>query len=128
MSREMNEPLERPPLRATDGVAWTGVFGGPLAWFASQQVSYALVPWACHGGSLIAIHFVNLAALLLVILAGVMAWRDWRRPGRDTSDEAAPPEGRQRFLGLVGLMLCLLFGLAIVAQTIGAFAFGPCQT
>jgi hypothetical protein len=25
-------------------------------------------------------------------------------------------------------MLCLLFGLTIVAQAIGAFVFGPCQT
>ena len=123
----MKERLERPPLSATDGVGWTGVLGAPLTWFASQQASYALVPWACHGGPLIAIHLVNLVALLLVALAGALAWRDWRRAGRHVSDELAPPAGRTRFLGLVGLMLSALFGLVIVAQTTGAFFFGACQ-
>jgi PQQ-like domain len=37
---------------------------------------------------------------------GALAWREWRRAGRHASDERAPPEGRQRFLGLLGLMLC----------------------
>jgi hypothetical protein len=63
MSHEINEPLRSPPLRAIEGAPWIGVLGGPLAWFASQQAGYALVPWACHGGSVIAIHFVNLGAL-----------------------------------------------------------------
>jgi hypothetical protein len=123
----MKERTDRPPLSATDGVTWSGLFGGPLVWFVSQQASYALVPWACHGGPLVAIHLVNLAALLLVAGAGAMAWRDWRRAGPDVSDELAAPAGRARFLGLVGLMLCGLFGLAIVAQTAGAFFFGPCE-
>jgi hypothetical protein len=123
----MAERAERPPLSATDGVGWTGVLGAPLTWFASQQASYALVPWACHGGPLVAIHLVNLVALLLVALAGATAWRDWRRAGRDVSDELAPPAGRARFLGLIGLMLSALFGLAIVAQTTGAFFFVPCE-
>jgi hypothetical protein len=123
----MNERLERPPLHATDGVTWLGLFGGPLVWFASQQASYALVPWACQGGPLIAIHLVNLAALMLVLIAGVLAWRDWQRPGPDISDELAAPAGRARFLGLVGMMLCALFGLAIIAQATGAFFFGPCE-
>jgi hypothetical protein len=128
MSHEIDEPLRSPSLKAIEGAAWIGVFGGPLAWFASQQASYALVPWACHGGPVIAIHLVNLAALLIVIFAGALAWRDWRSPGGHVSDEDAPPEGRRRFLGLIGLMLCLLFGMVIVAQTIGAFTFDPCQT
>jgi hypothetical protein len=123
----MNERLERPPLRATDGVTWSGLFGGPLVWFASQQASYALVPWACQGGPLIAIHLVNLVALLLVALAGATAWRDWRRAGGHVFDELPPRAGRARFLGLVGMMLCALFGLAIIAQATGAFFFGPCE-
>jgi hypothetical protein len=123
----MRERIGRPPPSATDGITWAGVFGGPLAWFASQQVSYALVPWACHGGSLIAIHLVNLVALLLIAGAGALAWRDWRRAGCQGSAEPAQSEGRACFLGLVSLMLCALFGLAIVAQTTGAFFFGPCE-
>ena len=118
--------MDRPSLSATDGVGWAAVLGPPLVWFASQQASYALVPWACHGGPLIAIHLVNLAALLLVALAGAAAWRHWRRAGPDVSDEFVPPPGRARFLALVGFLLSGLFGLAIIAQAIGAFFLGPC--
>jgi hypothetical protein len=122
----MNDQTARPP-SAADGAAWTGLFSGPLAWFASQQASYALVPWACHGGMLIAIHLINLVALLLVAVAGAMAWREWRRTGREASDELAPPVGRARFLALMGLLLCCLFACVIAAQALGAFFFGPCQ-
>jgi hypothetical protein len=123
----MEERLAPPPLTATGGATWAGIFGGPLAWFASQQASYVLVPWACHGGPLIAIHLTNLAALAVAALAGALAWRDSQSAGRQVSDERPPPAGRQRFLGLVGLTLSGLFGLVILVQTTGAFFFGPCQ-
>jgi hypothetical protein len=122
----MDERLAPPPFLLTNGTTWAGVLGGPLAWFASQQVSYMLVPWACHGGPVIAIHLANLVALALVALAGAFSWREWRRAGH-VSDERAPPEGRQRFLGAMGLTLSGLFGLVIIAQTTGAFFFGPCE-
>jgi len=123
----MEEHLAPPPWTATGGATWAGVFGGPLAWFASQQVSYVLVPWACHGGSLFALHLANLVALAIAALAGGLAWREWRRAGPVGSDEAGPPAGRQRFLGLIGLTLAGLFGLVIVAQTLGTVFFGPCE-
>jgi len=87
----MTERIDRPPPSAPDGVAWTGLLGAPLTWFASQQASYALVPWACHGGPLIAIHLVNLIALLLVAVAAALTWRERRRAGREVSGELAPP-------------------------------------
>jgi hypothetical protein len=123
----MKEELAPPQWTLTGGTTWAGVLAGPLIWFASQQVSYALVPWACHGGPLSVIHLTNLAALAMVALTATFSWRAWRRAGRAGSDEAASPEGRARFLALVGLTLSGLFGLAIVAQTTGAFFFGPCQ-
>jgi hypothetical protein len=123
----MMERIDRPPASASDGAAWAGLVGSPLTWFTSQQVSYALVPWACHGGPSIAIHLVNLLALLLVALAGALTWREWRRAGCHVFDELAPSEDRVCFLRLVGLMACGLFGLAIIAQMTGAFFFGPCE-
>jgi hypothetical protein len=84
------------------------------------------VPWACHGGPVIAIHLANLAALAIAALAGAFSWREWRGAGPHVSDERAPPEGRQRFLGIMGLTLSGLFGLVIIAQTTGAFFFGLC--
>src|SRR4051794_5547325 len=123
----MEEQRAPPALAATAGTAWAGIFGGPLAWFASQQVSYALVPWACHGGPPIAIELANLIALAVAVATGALAWRDWRHARGDVSDEAAPPAGRERFIGLLGMMLSSLFGLVIVAQMLGMLWFGACQ-
>jgi hypothetical protein len=123
----MNDRLAAPSASTGEIVTWTAVFSGPLAWFASQQASYALVPWACHSGTLIAIHLVNLVALLLVALGGATAWREWRSTGPQASDETAPPRGRARFLALMALSLCCLFACVIVAQAMGTFFFGPCQ-
>jgi TRAP-type C4-dicarboxylate transport system permease small subunit len=127
MSAAMDDRLARPSPSAADGALWTGLFSGPLAWFASQQASYALVPWACHNGTLVAIHLVNLVALLLVAVGGAIAWRQWRRTGRQVSDELGPPLGRARFLALMGVALCCLFAGVILAQALGAFFYGPCQ-
>jgi hypothetical protein len=123
----MRARIDRPPPSATDGIPWMALFGAPLTWFASQQASYALVPWACHGGPLIAIHLINLVALMLVAIAGALAWRDLSRAGRRLFDELPPSEDRARFLGVLSLMLCALFGLAIIVQMTGVFFFGPCQ-
>jgi hypothetical protein len=123
----MNERVARPSLSAVDSLGWAALFSGPIAWFASQQASYALLPWACHNDTLIAIHLVNLAALLLVAVGGAIAWRAWRGTGRKISDELAPPLGCARFVALIGWSLCCLFACVIVAQAMGAFFFGPCQ-
>jgi hypothetical protein len=123
----MRARIDRPPPSATDGIPWMALFGAPLTWFASQQASYALVPWACHGGPLIAIHLINLVALMLVAIAGALAWRDLSRAGQRLFDELPPSEDRARFLGVLSLMLCALFGLAIIVQMTGVFFFGPCQ-
>ena len=111
----MTERIDRSPPSAPYGVAWTGLLGAPL------------VPWACHGGPLIAIHLVNLTALLLVAVAAALTWRERRRAGREVSGELPPPAGRAGFLAEVGLMSCGLSGLAILAQMTGAFFFGPRQ-
>jgi hypothetical protein len=62
----MEEHLQPSPLSAAGTMTWIGLLGAPLAWFASQQPSYAPVPCACHGGPQIAISLTNLVALLLV--------------------------------------------------------------
>jgi hypothetical protein len=62
----MKQHLQPSPLSTASAMTWVGVLGGPFAWFASQQPSYALLPWACHGGPRIAIPLTNLVALLLV--------------------------------------------------------------
>lgn len=59
----------------------------------------------------------NLAALLVVVAGAVLGFRDWWMAG-EVSDELDRAVGHDRFLGLLGLMLCAFFVLPIAAQAI----------
>jgi hypothetical protein len=122
----MHDPHFKPSLRDLEGASWTALFAGPIAWFADQQVSYALVPWACAGGPAAAIHAANVVALAIVLVGAALGLRGWRRTG-SVSDELDRPSGRARFLGLLGLMLCLFFALPIVLQGVAGLILDPCQ-
>jgi hypothetical protein len=120
------DPHWKPSLRAVEVASWAPVLVGPIAWFADQQVIYALVPRACATGSHFGIHAANLVALLAVVAGAVLGFRDWRMAG-EVSDELDRAAGHDRFLGLLGLMLCAFFVLPIAAQAIAAFIIDPCQ-
>jgi hypothetical protein len=122
----MDSSTAKMPLLATDGVSWTGLFAGPLAWFLEQAVSYVLVPWSCDTGRHLPLHLVSPAALLLVLAGGVLSWRDWSRR-RQASSEDAQADGRAHFLAATGLLMCALFALAVLMEGAATFYFDPCQ-
>src|SRR5438094_5069689 len=114
------------PLFATDGISWLGLVAGPLAWALDLEISYALAGWSCQAGHRLATHGVSAAALLLIIAGGVLSWRDWRRRATAGDIDNRPPD-RARFLSLGGFLLCLLFGLVVLADALAKFMFDPCQ-
>jgi hypothetical protein len=122
----MDSHIAKTPLLATDGVSWTGLFAGPLAWFLHQAINYVLVPWSCDTGRHLPLHLVSAAMLLLVSAGGILSWRDWSRR-RQISSEDAQAAGRAHFLAATGLLMCALFALAILMQVAATFYFDPCQ-
>lgn len=114
------------PLFATDGISWIGLVAGPLAWALDEEISYALAGWSCQAGYRLATHVVSAAALLLIVAGCVLSWRDWRRRTGASDANNRPPD-RARFLSLGGFMLCLLFGLVVLADAFAKFMFDPCQ-
>jgi hypothetical protein len=66
-------------------------------------------------------------ALLLVAGAGALAWRDWRRAGRDAAEDPARPAARARFLGLMGLLLCARGGRRLDLAVLVTDPFGSRQ-
>jgi len=120
------DPRWKPSLRRLEVASWSPILVGPIAWFADQQASYRLAVWACDGGPHLALHLVNLAALLAVLAGAALGYRDMRMVG-EVSDELDRPPGHGRFLSLLGLMLCAFFALPIVMQGVAAFIIGPCQ-
>lgn len=114
------------PLFATDGIAWIGLFAGPLAWAADEEISYALAGWSCAHGHRLLTHAVSAAALLLILAGALLSWRDWRRR-QDAPVDRNHPAGRAHFLALGGFLLNLLFGMAVVIDAAAKFYFDPCQ-
>ena len=108
---------------------WAALLAGPVVWLLQFQTNYTLVPILCRSGAPnVALHAVFVGALLLVALAALVAWRNFRAVGETTEgsdDSGVAP--RTRFMSALGLLVTAMFFLVIFAQWIASWVFGPCQ-
>ena len=104
-----------------------GVLVPPLATLAGMEASYALVGPACTSGNTLALHVTRLVTLLIVVGAGLVAWREWRVVGVEHPGDGGSPGTRARFLSWVGVFAAGLFSLVVVAQWLAGFFLSPCQ-
>jgi hypothetical protein len=104
------------------GLLWYAVLGGPLAWTAHLLSSYPLVPWVCDAGSVLALHAITVVTMAISLGAAATGAVALRRHPAD-GDIAGR---RSRFMGRVGLMLGLLFALAIAAEGLPPLLTDPC--
>jgi hypothetical protein len=109
------------------GLLWTANLLGPIATLAGLEAAYVLADRACGTGDLLPVHLVWAASLFLTFVAGVVGWRQWRRWGGGLPGEEGGPEGRSRFLSLLGMLISGMTALAIAAQWSASFFFHPCQ-
>ena len=106
---------------------WAGVLGSPLIWFIQMELSYALVPTTCANHSVVVQHVIFTVALALTAIAGFLSWQVYREAaGAERGTRTYRPEGRARFLGLVGTMVSGLMFILITAQWIPVFLIAPC--
>jgi hypothetical protein len=96
---------------------WAGVPAGPLAWTAHLLVAYFFVGVMCATGLGFLIHLTTLVTLVIAAGGGLLAYRNLRRP--DLTDGA-------RFAALGGVLLSVMFGFAIVMESLPSFGLGPC--
>jgi hypothetical protein len=112
---------------------------GPLAWFVQLSLNVALASAACYpkdiplplpawSGLAPVLWLAELVALVLCVLGGWLAWRNWRRStGERPAAGHAPSgngDGRTCFLALAGMLTSALFLLAIGFAVIST-AIGP---
>jgi hypothetical protein len=114
-----------PPANAV--ALWTGILAGPVAWLLQMQTGFALVPWACATGHVFVLHLVTLAGLLIAAAGALVAWRDWRRFGKEWPKGKGGRQMRRRFMAVLGLLTSVLFFFVILAQGIPSFILNPCQ-
>src|SRR5688500_18508563 len=97
-------------LRRGRGIAvlWFAVLAGPLAWMLGLNAEYSLVRVACAKNSNFSLHLVIAATLLIALAGGAVAWREWKRTGREGPGEGGGTIARSRMMVVMGLMASAL--------------------
>lgn len=116
-----------------------GLAAAPLAWAAQSIIGYALSSYGCFVGPtprpvplfvetwsiLLAL---NVAALIIAVLGGAIAYRNWRatreEQGGGSEHLVEIGEGRTRFVAMCGILSSLGFLIATVF-TSSAIALAP---
>jgi hypothetical protein len=120
---------------------WLGIFAAPLVWAVQSVVNTALTSHACypdgvplarpmHGGLWTLLLVVSLATLLVQVVTGSLAWRNWRATRQEASGREHRAldtgEGRTRFMAMAGMLTSALFVLVSVGHTVTLFLVPPC--
>jgi len=106
---------------------WFGMMGAPLAWALGFGTDYGLVRLACARQNMIPLHLVTVVELAVVVAAGVVAHREWRRAGGGEPAEAGGPIPRSRFMGMFGMLASAFFALLVLAQWAPKLFLNPCM-
>jgi hypothetical protein len=103
---------------------WFGLFGAAAAWSVQELLGYVLVARSClsraggaaPAGALGAATALSVGLLLVGGVAGLVAYRIWRRTAH----------GRVHFMALSGVLVSGLFGLGLLANLVVLFLVEPC--
>jgi dolichyl-phosphate-mannose--protein O-mannosyl transferase len=106
---------------------WAGILAGPVAWALDLSLSYALVKWTCASRQPMLMHALPAAALAMVATGAVLSFIALRRTSGDTPTDGGHPVARARFMAILGLTVCALFALTIVAGTIPWWVLDACR-
>lgn len=107
---------------------WLGLLLPPLAWTVQLAVMYAIQPWQClHRGGLAVSDPISVLAALAALAGGVIAWVGRQEALASASQPAEQQlRSRARFMSSLGVALCVMFLLAIIAQWIPNHLLNPC--
>ncbi|HET7601750.1 MAG TPA: hypothetical protein VFK36_01950 [Gemmatimonadales bacterium] len=105
-----------------------GVLLPPVAMLAGMQAGYAVVDKLCRSGTNpgSSLHVVRVVTLLVVLGAGVMAWRQLHSVGVHEPGNAGDRTSRVRLLGWLGIASAVLFAVVVIAQWLPVFFLDMC--
>ena len=105
----------------TDLKLWAGILAGPAAWTAQLALSYPIAQLTCHAGFAPqhpgTLHMISIGALVAVAIGAFVCWP----LRRETSPQ------RVRFMAHLGLLMCALFMLIVIATWIPPFIMHNCE-
>jgi hypothetical protein len=106
---------------------WTGILAGPIAWALDLSISYAIVKWTCSSQRQLVLHAITPAALLVVLIGAYASFMALRHTAGDQPTDGPDPRQRARFMAILGLTMCALFGLTVMAGAIPRWVLDACQ-
>jgi hypothetical protein len=106
---------------------WVGLLLPPAAWAIQLQTVYLTSQYGCKYMDFLPNHLVSIFALLLAVIGGVVAWRNWIETGKKWKSEEASPIDRSRFMAILGMLTGALFTLLIFAQWLPTILAVPCD-
>ncbi len=139
--------LERQPhpsphrQRVTRSAGWFGLLAAPSAYCLQELVNVSLAGHACYPRDvplatplwpdLASIEiWIGVAAIVICIAASIVAFVNWRRsrtekPG-DGRQLIGSGDGRTRFMAMAGMMVSVLFLIAVGISTMNITMVPPC--
>ena len=105
---------------------WIGMLSPPIAWGIQLQTLYLTSEYGCLHSNFLWNHVVSVAALLISIFGGLVAFREWKAAGSTTEDESGRPISRRRFMSMIGILTGILFTAVVFAQWLPTLLGVPC--
>ena len=105
----------------------TGNLAVPLAWEVDLTTSYAVVQWVCQTRNYAVLPLITIASLAVVIAGAAVSWAALTRSAHDVPTDGGRPRQRAHFMAILGLALCGLFVLQILAGAIPHRVLDACQ-
>lgn len=127
MTDELPEESRARPSMRVSAVLWAGVLFPPAIWALQMQFNYWSIRGACARGSNLRLNAITLVALLLIALTGLCAWTSGNRSAAAAKVEWGAVVSNSRFMMILGILMCVVFLLAVIAQGVAAIVFNPCQ-
>lgn len=118
----------------TQDTLWT-LIAAPAVWAVHFLLSYVLAAYACapnddvfrtFGGLRLFIAGLTVTALVLITLAFLRAWSDWRREGEIEHGEATA-EDRERFLEFSTMLLAALSFVGVLLDAAPVLFIADCR-
>lgn len=109
---------------------WFGVLIPPLAWAAHLLGTYYVVSLGCatvFGTQGLWVQFITAITGAVTIIAGLVAWWNWRRTGTTGQVGGDVALGRSGFMALSGILSSVLFVALIVVGDFGPWFLNGCR-
>jgi hypothetical protein len=96
-------------------ILWSGILAGPVAWAFDLFLSYSLTQWSCARERVAMLHVMTLGALVVIACGLVLVQRALRGVPEGASLDGGRSVDRARFMAMLGLASCALFGVTVIA-------------